>query len=75
MLHLFLIWHFVGRLNIDTLTTFVTNKIDFKCYTLLFACLIPNTMKDIANINKPATHTHFIVNDILHNMRCLVLAE
>ena len=29
----------------------------------------------IANINKPAAHTHLIVNDILHNMRCLVLAE
>ena len=75
LFHLFHIWHFVSRLNIDTLTTLITNEIDFKCYTLLPACFIPKTMKDIANINKPAAHTHLIVNDILHNMRCLVLAE
>ena len=29
LFHLFHIWHFVGRLNIDTLTPLITNKIDF----------------------------------------------
>lgn len=67
LFHLFHIWHFVGRLNIDTLTALVTDKIYFKCHTLLLPCFIPYAMKDIANIDNPYTHTHLIVDDIYLN--------
>ena len=74
-LYLFRIWHFVGRLYIDTLTALVTDKIYFKCHTLLLPCFIPYAMKDIANIGNPSTHTHLIVDDVFHNIdEFLVLA-
>lgn len=45
----------------------VTDKIYFKCHTLLLPCFIPYAMKDIANIDNPYTHTHLIVDDIYLN--------
>ena len=50
-------------------------KINFKSDALLLPFCISYPVENISDINKPSTHTHFIINDVFHNMSHLILPE
>ncbi len=71
----FCIGHTPRRLDVDPLAPFVADKIHFQCHPLLLSFRIPHSMIDVTHIHEPSSHTHLIVDDVLHDMCRLALTE
>ena len=75
MFKFFSMRHLIGRLDVNTFTSFIANKVDFKCDPLLLPSRISYSVIYVAYINKPTTHTHFVVYNILHDVGNFILSE